>query len=96
MHINEDANWNFKYKETTQEYLFLFMANNLYRFSCNQFSQYNYETWTEKIDLVSIELLPNDVYYPKKYRKGYKKNSKDIHEEFYTTTDDNLFWSSPE
>lgn len=42
--LNPDANWNNKFSTIKENYLFEYMAKNLYRFDCPLRSEYNYET----------------------------------------------------
>jgi len=85
--INKDANWNNKNKVDISEYLYEYMAKNLYTFKCPTKSKYNMEThifWkliTNKLNFV--QLIPMD----------YKKDVSNFYNKIVTNPD--IFWQKP-
>ena len=60
--LNPNANWNNKFTTTKENYLYNYMAKNLYRFECPLHSEYNYETWKKGKKVDYVELIPLDGY----------------------------------
>lgn len=80
--INKEANWNNINQETKEHYLDVYMAKNLYYFSCSVRSEFNCETSVKnKIRSDYVYLIP----------KGF--HSKKLNE--YKTTNNQYFWQSP-
>jgi Transglutaminase-like superfamily len=63
--VNPDANWNNKSTVTKEEYLYNYMAKNLYRLQCPLVSEYDTETWIEGKKITYVELLPLDAFQQK-------------------------------
>jgi transglutaminase-like putative cysteine protease len=63
--LNPDANWNNKATTTKKEYLYNYMAKNLYRLQCPLVSEYDTETWKEGKKVTFVELLPLDGFQQK-------------------------------
>lgn len=60
--LNPDANWNNKSSTTKQDYLYNYMAKNLYRLQCPLVSEYDTETWKDGKKITFVELLPLDAF----------------------------------
>ena len=79
----ETANWNHRKKKTKEDYLYGYMAKNLYYFICKKYNRFNPESdyrdnpAEEVIRLIPVGLV-NDNW------------------ECDTTTDPNVFWAKPE
>jgi hypothetical protein len=92
--VNPSANWNNKNTTTKEDYLFEYMAKNLYMMECATSSEYNLETGEDGKAVTYIRLLPMEYYDQKEDRtetKG-KKNK-------YTTINTNnpaKFWAAPQ
>ena len=82
--VNEEANWNNTEKTTTEQYLYRYMAKNLYLLECWDRSCYNIESLRpeERTGLHYIILAP----------EGYKQ---DISSGTLLSTDEAWFWQSP-
>lgn len=81
--INDDANWNHESKETVDEYLYSYMAKNLYWMICATEYKFNTESSFHPTDTKYVALLP----------PGYEKNArKNWH---YKTYDPSYFWQAP-
>jgi hypothetical protein len=63
--LNPDANWNNKSTTTKEDYLYNYMAKNLYRLQCPLESKYDTETWEEGKKISFVELLPLDAFQQK-------------------------------
>lgn len=94
--LNPDANWNNKSTATKEDYLYNYMAKNLYRFETTLISEYDIETWKNVKERIYVELLPLDgiVQTPQKNEQiDSKTGIKFIN---YKTNNPNLFWTNPE
>lgn len=94
--LNPETNWNHKVSKTKEDYLYQYMAKNLYRMECPLESKYDYETWQNGKTLTYVELLSLNAYKQLPQKTTYT-NSK-IGTTFinYKTNNPNLFWTSPE
>jgi len=93
--LNPDANWNNKSSTLKENYLFEYMAKNLYRFSCPIRSEYDFETF-EKGDVKEyVELIPLDGYNQKpKISESYDDDSGVLIKTFKTNNPDQ-YWAKP-
>lgn len=90
--VNPDANWNHKSSVSVEDYLYNYMAKNLYRLESPIVSQYDTETNTEEKSLQYIELIPLDGFQQKpKYKKEYNSKFKTTYH-FYKTNNAEVFW----
>jgi hypothetical protein len=94
--LNPDANWNHKSTAVKEEYLYNYMAKNLYRFECAVRSEYDTETALKGKKLEYVELLPLEGYnqLPQKTEQTGKESG--IHFTNYKTNNPRLFWTTPE
>lgn len=83
--LNEDANWNNQNKTTVEDYLYRYMAKNLYAISCTDRSEYNLETRYKGKKPVKYHLLCPTGFTPENYGRV----------NYIITTDDAWFWQSP-
>jgi hypothetical protein len=93
--LNPDANWNHKATTIKEEYLYHYMAKNLYRMECPVNSEYNAETQTDVKKISYIELLPLDAYSqtPNKSEQTSLKTGTIFTR--YKTNNPSLFWTTP-
>lgn len=93
--LNPDANWNNRSMVFKEEYLYNYMAKNLYRIESPVSSEYNYETWKKGKQVEYVELLPLDAYnqLPQKKAHTYKTGTTFTN---YKTNNPALFWALPE
>ncbi|MEI6349332.1 MAG: transglutaminase domain-containing protein [Bacteroidota bacterium] len=93
--LNPDANWNHKMSTIKEEYLFNYMAKNLYIFECPISSEYDTETdETDKV-FQYVRLLPLDYFNQvpdKTVEKNLKSNTTIIK---FKTNNPTLFWQAP-
>ena len=93
--LNPDANWNHKSSQTKENYLYSYMAKNLYILECAAKSEYNFETNEKEKVREYIRLTPLDYFKQKPDSEttvNEKFNSKVIK---YVTNNAELFWAAP-
>jgi len=98
--LNPEANWNRENSQTKEDYLYNYMAKNLYRLECPISSEYDTESFKEGKTVTYLELLPLDglVQTPQKPENQDLKSSQQTKYSRlnYKTNNPNLFWSKPE
>lgn len=82
--LNPDANWNQTYTRNEPEYLWNYMAKNMFWFECPLDSEFDYET----------EKPGNTKTYIRLYPQGYTNNLY-LKEETIYTHNEMDFWASP-
>ncbi|GGH04941.1 TPR end-of-group domain-containing protein [Mucilaginibacter phyllosphaerae] len=93
--INDDANWNNRFKVTKDDYLDRYMAKNLYRVYSPLRNEYNYETREKDKTITYISLLPVE-YFKQTPDKSEDKNSQtNLVIERYRTNNADAFWKLP-
>lgn len=93
--LNPDANWNRRSSQTKENYLYTYMAKNLYMLECPVSSEYNLETKETGKITEYIRLLPLDYFDQKpdaKTSENKEFNSKII---TYMTNNAGNFWKVP-
>lgn len=80
--LNEDANWNNEKKQTKENYLYNYMAKNLYWLNCSANSKFNTESRYRYSGETYVSLVPSD-FKPFEYISGV------------VTTDTSYFWQTP-
>lgn len=93
--LNPDANWNNQTSATIEDYLYTYMAKNLYRFECPLISQYDTETWKEGKEVVYVELLPLDALQQQPDKKVTKNKALGTTFINYKTNNPTVFWKIP-
>ncbi len=93
--LNPDANWNNKSSATKEDYLYNYMAKNLYRFECPLISEYNAETWSNGKLVTYVELLPLDAFQQKPDKSVHKNDKNGTTFTNYKTNNPSLFWQKP-
>ena len=94
--LNPDANWNNRQSATKEDYLYNYMAKNLYRFECPLRSEYNVETWANGKQVTYVELLPLDAFQQnpaKRVQTNARTGTQFTH---YKTNNPSLFWQAPQ
>lgn len=93
--LNPDANWNHKISITKENYLYQYMAKNLYILECPLNSEYDLETKTESKEVNYLRLIPTE-YFKKSLEKTIitdeKSKTKIV---IYKTNNSNTFWQTP-
>lgn len=94
--LNPEANWNHQVSKTKREYLYQYMAKNLYRMECPIESKYDYETWKAGKVVSYVELLSLSAYKQLPQRSSTSITSTGTTFINYKTNNPDLFWSLPE
>lgn len=92
--LNPEANWNRKSTVTKEEYLYKYMAKNLYRMQCPLVSEFDTETAGAGKKVAYIELLPLDAFQQTPRYVEYKNQTGVT--VVYKTNNPGLFWAVPE
>lgn len=95
LHINPDANWNHTLSTVKEDYLYNYMAKNLYRFSCPLHSRYDTETTVKDKQLEYVELLPLDYHEQKPDISSEKGRNGMVTFKTYRTNNPGIFWQIP-
>lgn len=91
--VNPDANWNRKASVTKQDYLYNYMAKNLYMFECTVSSEFDAETAREGKNLQNIRLTPTDYFDQSPRIDETMKGGGTI--TTFNTNNSSLFWAKP-
>lgn len=92
--LNPDANWNNKSSTTKQDYLYNYMAKNLYRLQSPLVSEYDTETWKEGKKISFVELLPLDAFQQKPDRSESTNTKTGTTFTYLKTNNPNNFWQT--
>lgn len=95
LHINPDANWNHTLSTVKEDYLYNYMAKNLYRFSCPVHSMYDTETTVKDKELEYIELLSLDYHEQKPDVSVEKRRNGLVTFKTYRINNPEVFWQTP-
>jgi hypothetical protein len=90
--LNPDANWNNRSTTKKEEYLYNYMAKNLYRLQCPLVSEYDTETWKEGKQITFIELLPLDALQQKPDKSVSTNPKNGTTFTYLKTNDPGRFW----
>ncbi len=91
--VNPDANWNHETSTVKEDYLYRYMAKNLYRIEAHASSEYNIETYQKGKTWEYIELLPLDAY---KQQKEESRHEGAVYMTQLKTNNPNIFWAKPQ
>ncbi|MBK8724420.1 MAG: transglutaminase domain-containing protein [Saprospiraceae bacterium] len=94
--LNPTANWNKKSTTTKKEYLYNYMAKNLYRIECPLNSEYDVETRLSGKKAVYVELLPLDGLNQTPIKKEVTNKTNNVTFINYITNNPAVFWAKPE
>lgn len=92
--LNPDANWNHRQSSVREEYLYNYMAKNLYRFECPVYSCYDTETSGDGKRVEYMELLPLH-HHTQKPDVDERKAGSGNTVVTYRTNDPGRFWAAP-
>lgn len=93
--LNPDANWNNKASTLKENYLYKYMAKNLYRFSCPLKSEYDYETEEKGKIRENVELIPLDGYNKTPKISEWTDKQTGVTFKTYKTSNPSQFWAAP-
>jgi transglutaminase-like putative cysteine protease len=94
--LNPEANWNHKVSKTKEDYLYQYMAKNLFRMECPLESKFDCETRKNGKVFTYVELLPLNTYKQLPQTSTYTNAKTGITFINYKTNNPNLFWTLPE
>lgn len=93
--LNPDANWNHKSSTLKEDYLYNYMAKNLYILECAVSSEYNTETMEKGKILSYVQLLPLDYFKQLPNYSESKNQNSGITFIKSKTNNPDLFWAKP-
>ena len=93
--LNPDANWNRKNSQTKENYLYSYMAKNLYLLECPISSEYNTETRQENKVINYMDLVPLDYFKKSLNKKESTNNENKTTFITYKTNNPDVFWKAP-
>ncbi|HNA77776.1 MAG TPA: hypothetical protein PLX13_13710 [Saprospiraceae bacterium] len=93
--LNPTANWNHQQSSLIEDYIYDYMAKNLYRFSCPLASTYDTETATTDKSVTYIELVPPDYYHQQSGRTETMIRNGKIRMIEYQTNNPDVFFAMP-
>lgn len=91
--INPTANWNRKNSQNVDDYLYHYMAKNLYMIESPISSEFDTETRVKGKQVTYMKLIPT-AYFEKDLKAVTKKHDN-IELITYKTNDQSLFWAKP-
>lgn len=93
--LNPGANWNNAEPCIAENYIYYYMAKNLYRLQCPVSSEYNYETQVAGGNSVYLELLPLNGLNQTPQKSEHTAKSVNFTFTTYVTNNPALFWKAP-
>ncbi|MBK0378854.1 transglutaminase-like domain-containing protein [Mucilaginibacter segetis] len=94
--LNPDANWNHKQKIVKENYLYYYMAKNLYYLYSPLKSEYNYETKGNNKTITYVSLVPLDYFKQGPFESENVNKDTGLKIVRYKTNNPELFWKLPE
>ena len=94
--LNPDANGNRQTSTTKEDYLYNYMAKNLYRIECLVSSEYDSESPVTGKKLSYVELLPLDAYNQAPRKAEHPSTKSGVTFINYKTNNPDVFWAKPE
>jgi len=89
--LNPTANWNYTVSTVKADYLYKYMAKNLFRIECPLNSEFDFESYKSGKIYEYVELLPVNTFN----QKNQEILNIDIKFINQKTNNPNLFWSKP-
>lgn len=93
--LNPTANWNYQTSTLKTNYLYNYMAKNLYMLQCPVSSQYNNETLAAGKTIGYVQLLPLDYFSQKPDRRETADRQHGTTKVFFNTNNPQAFWQIP-
>lgn len=96
--VNPDANWNHKASTTKEDYLYRYMAKNLYRFYCTTDNRYDLETRGKEKTVTYLNLVPDGYGRFSEVPHRMENYNTSLKTTFinYTTHNPEAFWKTPD
>ncbi|MEZ4755389.1 MAG: transglutaminase-like domain-containing protein [Flavobacteriales bacterium] len=93
--LNPDANWNHRSSTIREDYLYSYMAKNLYRLECPVESRYDTETSAVGKVVSYVQLLPLHYFEQQPAVDRWQGNPKGSALITYRTNNAAAFWAAP-
>jgi hypothetical protein len=93
--LNPDANWNRRSTQTVGNYLYQYMAKNLYLLECPLSSEYDTETRQAGKVLSYMQLIPLDYFKHSLDKSSETNPANKTTFDIYRTNNPDVFWQSP-
>ena len=94
--LNPAANWNNRVSKSKEDYLYDYMAKNLYMLQCNVTSEYNAETVGKGKAIGYITLVPIEYFdQQSKNHEAIDEKNNTIYR-YYQTNNPDYFWQTPQ
>ena len=93
--LNPDANWNHSSSQTKENYLYTYMAKNLYMLECPVQSEYNLETKETGKNIEYARLLPLDYFKQEPAVATVENKESNTKRVTYMTNNPAAFWAVP-
>lgn len=93
--LNPEANWNHKMSTIKENYLYQYMAKNLYMLQCPVRSEYDTETVSAGKTFTYVQLTPLDYFKQSPRKKVSHREKSQVDYIYYTTNDPTAFWQAP-
>lgn len=93
--LNPEANWNHTISQTKENYLYNYMAKNLYLLECPLSSEYDTETKQAGKSINYIKLVPLDYFKKSLEMSSTTNNQTKTTQIEYKTNNPNIFWQTP-
>jgi len=93
--LNPESNWNRRFSMEKGDFLYNYLAKNLYRFVCVLNNEFNAETKGNGKTITYIRLSPPDFYYQKPDKFETKDDKSGTKYNNYRTNNSLSFWQAP-
>ena len=93
--LNPTANWNNRVSKNKEDYLYDYMAKNLYMLQCNVASEYNAETIKNGKSIEYVTLVPLEYFNQQSKNRDVKDEKNNVSYNFFQTNNPDYFWQRP-
>lgn len=93
--LNPEANWNHKVSQTKENYLYSYMAKNLYLLECPVSNEFDTETRQEGKHISYMQLVPLDYFRKSLDKSESTNNVSKTTFTTYRTNNPHSFWQAP-
>ena len=93
--LNPTANWNHRASAVKEEYLYRYMAKNLYILQCPVDSGFDMETAATGKTIRYVQLLPMDYFRQNPSVRETTDQKRGVTYVFYNTNNPSKFWKHP-
>jgi len=93
--LNPTANWNNRVSKNKEDYLYDYMAKNLYMLQCSVASEYNAETIENGKSVEYVTLVPLEYFNQQSKSREVKDEKNNVSYKFFQTNNPDYFWQRP-